>query len=264
MTTTRPRRSPRAFFLLVFALAVPFWLLGALVATPEGAPVALPLSALQLVCPFLAAALLVYRDSGGTGLRRLLARAVSPRGITPAWYIPSLLLVPAIYLLAHGIQRLLGRPVPGLQFPLRTLLALALVFLIAALAEEIGWVGYATDPLQARRGALGAALTLGLVWAAFHLVADLQGTHGLGWIAWHRSAGVALRVLIAWVYNNTGRSIFAAGLVHTSDNMGWQLAEINGHQYDPAINAAIMAVVAVSVAALWSPATLSRFRLKWP
>jgi hypothetical protein len=54
---------------------------------------------------------------------------------------------------------------------------------------------------------LPAAIVLGLVWAVFHFAADLQCGHDLGWIAWHRSGAVALRVLIAWVYNNTGQSV---------------------------------------------------------
>ena len=253
-------RSPLAFFLLTFALSVPFWLLGAWNPTPEGALIGLPLSALQLVCPFLAAVILVYRAGGGADVRRLLAHAVSPRGIAPVWYLPILLLMPAIYLLAYGIQRLLGRPLPGLQFPLGTLLALFVVLLIAALAEEIGWMGYATDPLQARWGALGAAIILGLVWAAFHLVADLQGGHALGWIAWHRSGAVALRVLIAWAYNNTERSVLAAALLHTSDNVGWQLMEINGGLYDPMITTPLTVATAATVTLLWGPATLARFR----
>jgi hypothetical protein len=90
VTTSAPsRRSPLTFFALVFALAVPFWLLGALVETPEGAPIRL--SALQLVCPLLAASLLVHRAGGVGAVGRLLARVVSPRGITPLWYVPILL-----------------------------------------------------------------------------------------------------------------------------------------------------------------------------
>ncbi|MDI3341791.1 MAG: CPBP family intramembrane metalloprotease [Sphaerobacter sp.] len=250
---------PLRCLLLVFALAAPFWLLGALVTTPERVPIGLPLSALQLVCPLIAAALLVYRADGSAGLRRLLTRAVRYRGIAPIRWLPIFRLMPAIYLLADGIQRLLGRSLLDLRFPLPTILALFLVLRIAALAEEVGWMGYATDPLQARWGAPGAAIIPGLVWAAF-----LQGTHRLEWIVWHRSGGVALRVLIAWVYNNTGRSVLAAALLHTTDNVKWQLTEMSGAPYDPAINAAIMAVVAGTVTLLWGPATLGRFRSPRP
>jgi membrane protease YdiL (CAAX protease family) len=241
------RRSPLKCFLLVFALAVPFWLLGALAQTPAGSPIRLPLSALQLVCPLLAALILTYLQGGIGGIRDLRARIVSPRGIKPLWYLPLTLLMPAIYLLAYGLQPLLGWPLPELQVPIPTILALFILFFVAAAAEEAGWTGYALDPLQARWGPPTAAIILGLVWALFHLAADLQGAHGLGWIAWHRFGSVALRVLMVWAYNNTGKSVLAAVLLHATDNVGWQLVEINGQAYDPAITAPITAIVALVV-----------------
>ena len=92
---------------VVFVLAVPCWLLGALVETPEGSPIMLPLSALQLVCPFMAALILSYREEGSGGIRSLLARVLSSRGITPIWYVPIILVMPTIYLLAYDRHRLL-------------------------------------------------------------------------------------------------------------------------------------------------------------
>jgi membrane protease YdiL (CAAX protease family) len=41
---------------------------------------------------------------------------------------------------------------------------LLLVFLAAAIGEEVGWSGYALDPLQRRGSALAAALLIGVVW----------------------------------------------------------------------------------------------------
>jgi membrane protease YdiL (CAAX protease family) len=42
------------------------------------------------------------------------------------------------------------------EFPLLTALATFVAFFIAALAEELGWSGYVTDPMQARATALEA------------------------------------------------------------------------------------------------------------
>lgn len=54
--TQRGPRSPLKFFVLVFALSVPFWLLGAVTGgqlSPD-----LPVSALIFVCPVIAASIL--------------------------------------------------------------------------------------------------------------------------------------------------------------------------------------------------------------
>jgi len=54
-------RSPPAFFLLIFALSLPFLLFA---GTPLSGPLNLPVSAFMLVCPALAAAILVRREEG--------------------------------------------------------------------------------------------------------------------------------------------------------------------------------------------------------
>jgi membrane protease YdiL (CAAX protease family) len=41
---------------------------------------------------------------------------------------------------------------------------------IAALGEELGWSGYAIDPMQARWGALKASILLGIFWAVYHYI----------------------------------------------------------------------------------------------
>ena len=63
-------RSPLAFFLLVFALAIPFLLIGA-VTRIQLLP-GLPVASLMAVCPATAALILVYRDDGAAGAKALL------------------------------------------------------------------------------------------------------------------------------------------------------------------------------------------------
>jgi hypothetical protein len=60
------RRSPGAFFLLVFGLSVPFWLIGA--ATKLQLAPGLPVSALSAACPLLAALILVNRVDRTAGV----------------------------------------------------------------------------------------------------------------------------------------------------------------------------------------------------
>jgi membrane protease YdiL (CAAX protease family) len=166
-------RSPARFVALTFALAAPPWALGAL--TDRGLlrelGTTLPFSAVAVVCPIAAALILVRRHEGSAGTRRFLRRVFDPRSIRPVvWYLPIVGLLPLLYALSYGVMRVSGVALPAPQASVTTVVALLAVFLVAAACEEAGWTGYATDPLQARFGALGAALALGLVWAAFHLV----------------------------------------------------------------------------------------------
>ncbi|AJS58605.1 hypothetical protein UB51_09020 [Paenibacillus sp. IHBB 10380] len=73
--------SPWIFFMLVFILAVPFWLIG-MVAEQflhKEIPINLPISALMFVCPMIAALILVYRNNGSDGIKRLLKESFNKR-----------------------------------------------------------------------------------------------------------------------------------------------------------------------------------------
>lgn len=107
-------------------------------------------------------------------------------------------------------------------------------------------------------GALAASTMLGLVWAALHYIPLLQVGRSAAWIAWGSLGTVAMRVVMVWLYNNTGRSVFAVTLFHAMSNLAWQLFPVQGSYFDPRIHGLIFAVIAAAVAIIWGPRTLSR------
>jgi uncharacterized protein len=251
-------RSPFTFFVLVFALAVPFWMLGA-VTTVQLLP-GLPLSSLMIVCPLLAAAILVYRESKTPGVIALSKRSFDFSRIGPrSWYVPIVLLMPGVMILTYGVMRLVGLPLPALQFPILAAPVMLVAFFLAALGEELGWSGYAIDPMQERWGALRASTVLGVVTVAWHLVPLVQANRTLPWIAGWSLNAVALRVLTVWIYNGTGKSVFAAALFHSMVNLSTFLFPNYGSHWDPRISGPITAGVAALVTVAWGPSTLARY-----
>lgn len=253
------RRSPLKFFLLVFALSIPLWLIGAV--TPLQLLPGLPVSSLMAFCPLIAASVLVYKENKTTGVTKLLKRSFDyRRSRAKIWYIPTVLLMPGIAVLAYGLMRLLQLPLPTPQFPVLSTLVMFLVFFIAALGEEVGWTGYAIDPMQNRWNALQASILLGLVWATWHIVPFAQVDRFPTWIAWQCLTLAASRVLLVWLYNNTSKSVFAVALCHAMQNVSWQLFPNHGSHYDPRITGLITALVAVIVIVVWGPRTLAQYR----
>jgi membrane protease YdiL (CAAX protease family) len=251
------KRSPGKFFLLVFALSIPLWLIGAL--TPLQLLPGLPVSTLNVFCPLIAASILVYREDKTEGVKELLKRAVDYGRIrAKVWYVPTVLLMPGIAILAYGLMRLMQLPLPAPQFPGLAALAMFLASFIAALGEELGWMGYAVDTMQDRWNALQAGILLGVVWATWHIVPLVQARRSPAWIAWWCLWTVTQRVLIVWLYNNTGKSVFAAALFHAISNVSTLLFP---EYYDPRITGLITALVAVIVTVVWGPRTLARNEL---
>lgn len=256
MTTPR---SPLKFFLLVFALSIPLWLIGT-VTSLQLLP-GLPVSSLMAFCPLIAASILVYREDKSTGVAELLKRSFDYRRIrAKVWYIPIFFLMPGIAILAYGLMRLLQFPLPTPQFSVSSALVMFFVFFIAALGEEVGWTGYATDPMQNRWNALQAGLLLGLVWATWHIVPFVQADRSPIWIAWQCFVLVASRILLVWLYNNTSKSVLAVALCHAMINVSWQLFPNQGSHYDPRITGLITAFVAVILIIIWGPRMLTQYR----
>lgn len=249
-------RSLLLFFPLVVALSVPFWLLGA--ASSSQLLPGVPVSALMFICPGLAAALLTYSDHGASATRELLKRSFDYRRIAAkVWLIPILGLIPVAMLVSFAAMRLLELPLPDLEISVLSVPLLCATFFVAALGEELGWSGYAIDPLQVRWHALAASLILGVVWAAWHIIPLRQAGHAANWIAWWSLVTVALRVLHTWLYNNTGKSVFGAALFHASTNVSWQLFPNHGSHYDPKIAGIVLATTAALVVLIWGPRRLS-------
>lgn len=249
------QRSPLLFVTLVFALSVPLWLLGAKYRI-EILP-GLPLGAIMVVCPLAASLMLTARERGRAGVVAHLVRVFDHRNIVPkGWYLPILLVQPAIAILSYALMRALGMPLPSVELSLTAALVLFALFFISGLCEESGWSGYLIDPLQERWGALKGSLILGSVWAVWHWVPLLQVHRAADWIAWWTLGTLATRVLHTWLYNNTGKSVFGAILFHAMTNVSWQLFPNDGSHYDPRITGVIATAIAVLVTVWWGPRTL--------
>jgi membrane protease YdiL (CAAX protease family) len=264
---TSEKRSLLTFLVLVFLLSLPIWVLGPAAERflPEELTANLPVSSLMFFVPASAALILVRREGGSGAGRKLLKRALDYRRIRrKIWYVPILLLWPAMMVLEYGLVELMAVPLsdprlPGLMLPVSFA-----VFFIAALGEEVGWQGYAMDPLQDRWGALTASIVVGIVWAAWHCVPFIQMDRTPAWIACQGASIVVARILTVWIYNNTGKSLFAATLFHAMNNVATVLLPSYGWHYDPSVGLVITVVAAAVITFLWGPETLARFRYARP
>lgn len=257
ITDTSANRSPSTFFGLVLALSIPFWLIGAV--TERQLMPGLSVSALAAFSPALAACVLVYRVNGFAGVRKLLRRSFDFRRITAKrWYAASLLVMPGVSVAVYLLMRWLDMPLPAPQFSVLAALLMFLAFFVGALGEELGWSGYAVDPLQDRWNALTASLVLGLVGIFWHLVPLLLSHRSPTWIAWWCLYSVAARVLMVWLYNNTGRSVFAVALFHAMLNLSWMLFPVYGSHFDVRLGSLVMAFAAAIVTLVWGPRTLTQ------
>src|ERR671911_852278 len=159
---------------------------------------------------------------GRSALRKLLVRLLIWR-VNPLWYLVMILGPVALAGGVVALNALLGGPALSLGMPLLGV-AVFLAFSIfpgSALGEEIGWRGYALLRLQAGGSALGASLILGPIWAFYHLPLFFTGQafRSPSLLVPFVVSGLALSVILTWVYNSTGGSLLLVVLLHATANL---------------------------------------------
>jgi len=262
-TNNSKNRSLLNFFLLLFVLSIPFWILGA-VYDVQIFP-GFNLYQLPLVMPMVTAVILIFRENGKTGVIALLKRTYDFRNIkSKIWYLPMFLILPSLGFVEYWILRFSGTRIPSPHFSFAILLSNISIFFMTY-GEELGWTGYALDPMQQRWSALKSGILLGAAWAGVHVPIFIINGYSFEWIFWHSLYVVAGRVLFVWIYNNAGKSLFSMALAHSTFGMFWSLWPTeNLHQsvpfYDPRIMAFTAIFYVMIVTLLWGPKTLAQFR----
>jgi membrane protease YdiL (CAAX protease family) len=190
-----------------------------------------------LAGPTLSAFIMTATTEGRAGVSRLLGRYVLWR-VGIRWYAFALLGVPLIMVLGtmvvSGDLPNFGK-LGGPSYVLNYLAFFLLVFVLGGpLLEEPGWRGFALPRLERLHGPLVGSLTLGALWALWHLPEFLvpswaasSGGGGILDIVLFVVITVAFAIVITWVFNNTRASLLLAMLVHASiDTFGSPLGKI--------------------------------------
>jgi membrane protease YdiL (CAAX protease family) len=208
---------------------------------------------------------------GRNGLADLGWRVIDARRIRGCWWIPIVLLFPALGLSAAVFTLVIGASTEPLDLagalakvsqPVNFAVFAFFILVVGPLPEEIGWRGYLLDRLQARWSAVSSSLFIGAVWWLWHMpLFALPGYFD----AFRRASPAPLDFLFAllpsailytWIYNNTGRSVLAVVLFHFMENFSGEFLGM-AESVDP-YRLALAAALAVVVTVTWGPKKLRR------
>jgi len=171
------------------------------------------------------------------------------------------LLLPVVQLAALWILGLIGDAPSESVFPLGMAPILLILFFFMALGEEVGWTGYAYDPMEERWNASKASLILGIIWAAWHIplwIFVVEQT--LLWTAGQLVVVIGFRILLVWIYNNTGKSLFAVILCHAVSNVPPAALPVYASPLGPVITAVLVIIIVVIITRVWDFQTLTQLR----
>jgi CAAX protease family protein len=272
--SARPLRPWWHFFVLTFALSWLAWLPGFLVSkgifVSSSLFIGISESGKWLggIGPSAASIILVARDSGWKGVRKLLGRAFHFR--LGRWYVPMFVIVPAAVVFAHILNKLSGASIPSsgaLSNPVMIPVLFA-VFLVLQAGEEYGWRGYGLQRLQDSRSALSSSLILGGIWVLWHVPMFFIEGFGLNSsqvpFGQYAVTLICASILITWLQNNVGGSLVPAFVIHALINLSGEVLPLHtsdGLETGPGAwtYANILLVVwAIVVIRVWGPRTMVR------
>ena len=190
-----------------------------------------------------------------------LKRIYQARRIGAKWWLFILLFFTWVTPLAVVLDMAAGGGLPGMANlkaiaanPLIYFPLLLLSFMSGPFSEELGWRGFALEPMLRTLGYTKGCAALGLIWGAWHLPLYFMpetwhGKTGLGFSGFGMFLlfSVGLSFIMGWVYLNTGRSILSAMLLHLANNFPAQLFEPVSRRAD-VLREAIVLIIGLVIA----------------
>lgn len=230
MKLLRQHSSPlRTYMALAYLFSWLLWAPLVLLFPDVAAPPwwAILLAFVGIFGPSVAAVAAAAIHGGRTELRALLAKLRRWR-VGWGWYVLVLLGPPAFVWIGAGIHTLLGGAVgaSGMrEWTLGLAVILATFIPFGPLGEELGWRGYALPRLESHLSPLTSSVTLGILWAAWHLPMFWFPPVGLPsrslsaagmWAA----TVVSWSILLSYAARRTNYSVPIAILLHATLNAG--------------------------------------------
>ena len=189
---------------------------------PGAAPFILLCAIALVVSAFVTTAL----ADGRAGVRDLRKRVFNFK-VSPKWYAVALVALPGVAV-ATAVVASGTAPIVALasdpMIVVGGLLGAIFAFALVNWWEEAAWTGFALDRLQPRVGPVRASVFTTWMQAALHLpLVFIAGGVTEGRVApadvpFYLVAlfvlPIAVRMVLTWVYNSSGRSVPIAGLYH--------------------------------------------------
>jgi membrane protease YdiL (CAAX protease family) len=224
LTRTTERHGLLLFSLIAYAITWTLLVVGYLgveagLIDPEGAYVGIA-TMVAPAGPLIAALVVLGASRGRAGLAGL-GRSMVRWRVHPLWYAYVFLGVPMLMITAvslfSGVETLGALAEQSGMVLSQVPLGILSIAVFTGIPEEPGWRGYAQPWANRRYRPLIAALVVSVIWSLWHLPNILFGGTPVD-TALHLMATVISGIILAWIYNSTGGSVFIAMLAHGANN----------------------------------------------
>ena len=172
-----------------------------------------PLFILAVYAPGIAGVLLVWRNYGLKGLGSFFQRLTLWR-VSGWWWLFLILGIPSLVYAGAAVKGSINDPFPF--SPWTQVFPAIVVAMFLGPIEEFGWRGLALPLLQRKLSPFWAGLTLGGIWAAWHIPSFLiGGSPQSNWAFVPYFMGVVtISVILTPLFNKARGSLLISALYH--------------------------------------------------
>lgn len=244
MRTERVQGSVTSFFVGTFLVTWGLQLPAVWVKASGGRVDAyLPLAALGVLGPLVAATWVSARSGGRAGVRALYAPLLLWR-VPLRWYV--------IALFGAGVALtgvLLALRSAGWSGPVLFLPTLGGVVVAAMISvgEEVGWRGYALPRLQQKYGPLGASGIIGFFWTLWHIPMFIGQGVPLSSLLVMFLLFLGASCFFTWIYNDTGGSLLLVVCAHMGAHLNNSHAALPGDVLPSVVHAVVYGALGYAV-----------------
>jgi membrane protease YdiL (CAAX protease family) len=220
------------FLVITYGLAWIWWIYLAVTHSYVYPGIGWPTHLIALMAPSIAAVVVIARESGREGLRRLWKRTTlaSFNKVTTFLVVGTAIFafIPVITdstISLVDLGKYSGAPSKGL-------LAILAVLFLNGFGEEIGWRGYVAEKYLSQYSLTRAAGIVWLVWAPWHIplffVVDTYRQMGPFMIVGWAVSIYFGSVVLTWLYKYSGGSILVVVAWHIAYNLSVATAASKG------------------------------------
>lgn len=209
-----------SFFILVFGLSIPLWLLQLLIKN-NSLPLNIPITdILAAFTPLLAGIILSYIEYGKAGVKKLITNAfafykIDVKKIIQLTLLPILIFLIIYFVITNFYPTFLPQTY---SVTIWTLPLLLIFFFLGAIGEEIGYMGYVYPKMDKKFGMIKGAILLGLIWSIWHYPSMWEQGRNLTFFFWGTVGTISYRVIYVLIYKWSGYSVPAVLISHTLYN----------------------------------------------
>jgi membrane protease YdiL (CAAX protease family) len=208
------------FFIIIYGFSLPFWILQIFI-NDTNLPLNIPITdIITAFTPLITSLILVYIEFGKNGIKNIMKRIFNYKNMGIKMLIIIIAIPVVIFTIIYTSLSMFYKNYLPKYYETSVVMLpfLLLFFLLGAIGEETGYMGFEYELLEKKYGIIKTALLIGIMWAVWHYPSMLKQGRDLKFFIWGTLGTISYRIIYVILFKKTENNLFVCILSHTLYN----------------------------------------------